>query len=759
MASTAFDAHGYRMGPQIRVRSLEVTADMIPPSAPAPLAARDDDCDAESANFCEKPVSSQSMTLPIVLGVVIPLVAAIGVLIFLHRRNVKKQRREEAADPNRDLDFGLDGEVTEHRGGKRQSLREKMMRADSKHRVQISMDMNLSSPYLLPPGLQSSRESLHSLARTLHTSEDPYRPVNQYGSEVGSIRSFHRDKDSRAGSSIYTGSTERQSSVNGRTLPPRQGSLPRPPPPTADPFATPTSPAPPRNLSSTSPPRQPLPQGIVPEMGTVPYPNDRSDDWSDNSARIPDVPDVVEPLPVANRALGSSIQRASPPPPAGSAALNNKQAGNLGAPSLPEIGVGFDFTMPDGPSSTDANSHHRTQHNQQETSSFSPLPTIIPEEETSSYVANYDQRGQEEDDYEERGRSAQRRSMDGDYRKSQALGVPQQDTKRLSVGLRPLPPDEVTESEDPEERANRIRSFYKEYFDDSRPAEPLPPPPQQQYGTSYYEDYDPKYLEGESAFYDPDSHAFVMPYAQPVTRRAMTPPPSGSRLRGPPPPRAMHGSVSGGGMSMPGGRRPPPPRAGTSMSNRWGPPSRPGSSLSSSYGHPRPGSSVSSRLQQPGKPKGPPPAPLTTLPTPSKLKDDSLALLGSIDFAPPESYEDRQRGRSQSPMGERRPFAPKKPVASPLVSSFDEMPAVPSPHLLRKSGTFTGLDFAPPRRFANDDGMSDAGSIRSNRSGLSAVQAHAIRSGVGRVSRLPEDTVFTQAKMEATLKPSWNMRD
>jgi hypothetical protein len=55
--------------------------------------------------------------------------------------------------------------------------------------------------------------------------------------------------------------------------------------------------------------------------------------------------------------------------------------------------------------------------------------------------------------------------------------------------------------------------------------------------------------------------------------------------------------------------------------------------------------------------------------------------------------------------------------------------------------------------------MSDAGSIRSNRSGISAAQAHAIRSGAGRVSRLPEDTVFTTAKLEQTLKPSWSMRD
>lgn len=55
--------------------------------------------------------------------------------------------------------------------------------------------------------------------------------------------------------------------------------------------------------------------------------------------------------------------------------------------------------------------------------------------------------------------------------------------------------------------------------------------------------------------------------------------------------------------------------------------------------------------------------------------------------------------------------------------------------------------------------MSDAGSIRSNRSGISAVQLGAIRSGAGRVSRLPGDQIFTKAAMDETLKPSWKMRD
>ena len=77
---------------------------------------------------------------------------------------------------------------------------------------------------------------------------------------------------------------------------------------------------------------------------------------------------------------------------------------------------------------------------------------------------------------------------------------------------------------------------------------------------------------------------------------------------------------------------------------------------------------------------------------------------------------------------------------------------------MRKSSTFTNLDFAPPKKFKDGDTMSDAGSIRSNRSGISAMQLGAIRSGAGRVSRLPGDTVFTQAALSDTLKPQWGMR-
>jgi len=54
--------------------------------------------------------------------------------------------------------------------------------------------------------------------------------------------------------------------------------------------------------------------------------------------------------------------------------------------------------------------------------------------------------------------------------------------------------------------------------------------------------------------------------------------------------------------------------------------------------------------------------------------------------------------------------------------------------------------------------MSDAGSIRSNRSGISQVQLGAIRNGAYRVSKIPADVVFTRDDMASTLKPQWGMR-
>lgn len=79
-------------------------------------------------------------------------------------------------------------------------------------------------------------------------------------------------------------------------------------------------------------------------------------------------------------------------------------------------------------------------------------------------------------------------------------------------------------------------------------------------------------------------------------------------------------------------------------------------------------------------------------------------------------------------------------------------------HALRKSGTYTNLDFAPPPRFKNTETASDAGSIRSNGTGISYTHLHNIRTGAYRISRLPVGMVGTRDDMAASLRPQWDMR-
>jgi hypothetical protein len=137
------------------------------------------------------------------------------------------------------------------------------------------------------------------------------------------------------------------------------------------------------------------------------------------------------------------------------------------------------------------------------------------------------------------------------------------------------------------------------------------------------------------------------------------------------------------------------------------------------------------------------------------LKDDMFA----HEFAPANTIRDRAAGRPETPTGGMRPYSPAMRAHTPLASAFDELAAIPSPHMLRKSGTFTSLDFAPPPRFKNEGGpASDAGSIRSNRTGISNIHQNNVRMGNYRVSRLPPDMVGTKDDLMATLKPDWDMK-
>jgi hypothetical protein len=207
------------------------------------------------------------------------------------------------------------------------------------------------------------------------------------------------------------------------------------------------------------------------------------------------------------------------------------------------------------------------------------------------------------------------------------------DINRLSVmGTRPLPP--VDPNDTPEVRANRIRSFYKEYFDENAPG------PRGQ-AVEYQEDHREEFMQyGEAPIYDPATDSYVMPFAQPVGRRAMTPPPRA-------PPRFQ-------------GAR---PRAGSSSSGQYAPRGRAFSNLS---GRPGPKKIL------------PPPKALNILPTPHMLREELLA--NPLDFAPPPTYRDRAMGSGRSsPVGGVRPYSPTVRAHTPLVSAFDDLPSMPSP--------------------------------------------------------------------------------
>ncbi|KAL8686564.1 MAG: hypothetical protein Q9224_005410, partial [Gallowayella concinna] len=571
----------------------------------------------DTSGQCGSPSKSNNITLPIALGVVIPIVFALSLFLWLHRRHVRKLRQEDSNDPHKSLDFGMDPSCAQ-RGKKRGKKGPEMVASDAAvpaHQPRgrgLSMDMDLGSPYVLPPGLHGSRESLHSMTRTIHSHDDRYRPATTFvPNDTGSTRSQSRPRRFADDSSSYadSGSTGRDhvsDSMNqnllknaqrmSRSLPPTQRIadsspiLPRihPPEPAA-------------GLSRKASPSLPQSAGLMPTFGD----DDSRDSYLNNDgaalrksnnylgalihSREPSVEhkssrssepitQSLQKLPSSPAATLQKTQSRKTPPPAINTVTQSsrprKQSLKASQPPHEQVFVDDESDYGDGFKVTP------------------PSPPHIPESSKSQPI--------------HRPRTDSMPAPKPQHPgKTDALGLGY-DVRRLSMGFRPLPPDDPTDN--PEQRANRIRSFYKEYFDESKH---LPNQPAGQ----YYEDYDEHYL-GDGAIYDPTSGQFVVGQPQrtePYGRRAMTPPPRA-------PPRFRGGARHQATMS--GGR--PSPRAFSSASGRFG---------SSSMSGPRP--------------PLPPLGPLRVLPSPHLLKEDSFAL--PIDFAPPSSYKDRQAGRPESP--------------------------------------------------------------------------------------------------------------
>jgi hypothetical protein len=630
----------------------------------------------------------------------VPVLGISVVLFFLHRRN-KRKLAEEDKDKYRSMDFGLEtkGGRVGAKKGPEMTVTDIEKMSDPTHVRGISLEHG--SPYILPVGLHGSRESFHSLSRSTHDTHDPYRPVN-FMNDGASVRSSSRayGKDN---ASVYTASSVGTKARNGDGLtsgllqnaqrmstsnPFRSESMSpdgtRSPPPFPDQAGTPLSPLNPRVNDNfpAPPPRVASPEARSPGGSLI---------KEQYAAFKPttDIPKIMIPdADVKNKSVNKSPveQAASFPPRIVSQAGVVSHAPSQSIVSTSSYGDAFQVTPP---------SPRQNQPTTQEAPAHVAPTPLRPQPSGEARLSVY-----------ENGQN-----------------------NRLSMSLRPMPPMHDDPEENPEDRANRIRSFYKEYFDDSKPE----PAGGHQYA-DYYEDYASEYLDG--AVYDSQGKGFVAaqpnaPFAEPIVRRAMTPPPRA-------PPRFRSGTVGGSNPHMSNG------------------------SMASSQYPPRNMSSMSGRLPAPGPKKPlPPPTILASLPTPGKLTENSM-VFDAADFAPPVSYRDRQNGmRPDSPLGTPRPFSPAVRPHTPLASSYDDLAVMPSPHLLRKSGTFTALDFAPPPKFRNDGAPSRpgsaAGSIRSNRSGMSNNAQFAIRSGANRVSRIPKEVVTTRDDILDQLRPQMSL--
>ncbi|KAH6639637.1 hypothetical protein C7974DRAFT_410595 [Boeremia exigua] len=668
-----------------RAVDLSASRTMVEEASKVLVARATTTCTNESDPGCTKP--TQVPMLAIALAIVVPIVGIAVVLFFLHRRNQKKLA-EEDKDKYRSMDFGLEtkGGRVGVKKGPEMSVTDIEKEMNGTHGRGISLEHG--SPYIMPVGLHGSRESFHSLSRSNQDPHDPYRPVT-FMTDGASVRSSSRGYGKDNGS-VYTASSagtkgrngdglglgllqnaQRMSTSNpfhGESLSPDST---RSPVQFPDPSAQPLSPLNPRANDQFPAPKSPE----IKEQFAAFKPTT-------------DVPKIMIPdAEVKSKSVNKSpVDRAASFSPR----IQSQQGVVSHAPShsivsTSSYGDAFQVTPP-SPRQTQPTIHELP-------TPVAPAP-LRPANDARLSIAEFGQ-----------------------------------NNNRLSMSLRPMPPAHDDPEENPEDRANRIRSFYKEYFDDSKPE----PAGGHQY-TDYYEDYSSEYLDG--ALYDPQGRGFVAaqpnaPFAEPIVRRAMTPPPRA-------PPRFRSGTVTGTGPHMSNG------------------------SMASSHYPPRNMSSMSGRLAAPTPKKPlPPPSALSSLPTPAKLNENSM-IFDAADFAPPISYRDRQNGmRPDSPLGAPRPYSPAVQAHTPLASSYDDLAVMPSPHLLRRSGTFTALDFAPPPKFRNDGTPSRpgsaAGSVRSNRSAMSNNAQAAIRNGANRVSRIPKEVVTTRDNIMDQLRPQMSL--
>ncbi|RKF59077.1 hypothetical protein OnM2_063052 [Erysiphe neolycopersici] len=545
-------------------------------------------------NPCEKPTSSSTFTLPIILGVAVPLVGAAILFMILQRRHTRKIREEDANDLHASLDFGL-GDVSQPGRSKRVGSMAMKRENSSLSRRQVSMDMTINNAYLPSFETKGSRESLDSLSLPFR-KEDPYGPLSKTNSsDAGSTRSQSR---------IATGNSDFINSL------PRFYDKPDVIPDNSSAIETKTP------QTAAFPPRVNSLLPIQPRNKTHPNPS------------IPN-PSIAEPpqayisnnpvAPTTRWTNGQSLNQQFQPQ---SQFLRSESENNVITDNRTEGSYNTEFDQtysPKPPMALDLRG--RSQPSNINVSGYALAPQPVGFGSTNM---NYIQgQGAQISNNQHIGDNTKFRQNQGftsvgnnEKYYNSTYNNPKMTSNRYStLGSRPLPPNTITDTDDPEIRANRIRSFYKEYFDDNAPAP-----------AGRYENHKFINHNDDRTYYDPSSNHFVLPYEQPVTRRAMTPPPMPRRVG---PGRARNTSM--GVMDY--------NNQGQFMNNP--------SEMRAYSPSPRQGPSY----KQPTLPF----VHLNPLPTPGKMKDD-MSTFDTLGYAPPVTYRERAGSLSRSPFSDVRPY-------------------------------------------------------------------------------------------------------
>lgn len=521
------------------------------------------------------------------------------VLIILHRRHIRRLRSEDANDKHKSLDFGLDMVPTVDRKTKKRKGEPEMAftgMEKPKHGRGMSVDI-MSDPYLLPPGLHEDGK---------YRGATPLSPIDD-----NSMRSFGANNKSRMmdDASSFTVQSPRlpHDDMDHGLLQNAQRVSRCSPPIRENPFSD--------QATLTSDNGNDIAERSNPRIAS-PEPALLSGRASDNSEQHS--PNTRS----SNDYLGSLIQAKPRSPTPTQESYDRLNHGNSKDAELPHA-----ITLP--------GTAHTSAQPPRISLPFSDDQSDYGDIRRSSHIMPAPQVNVESVESESPQENPRMSFLNQPY---DTTGT-HLDTRRLTLGVRPLPPEDP--SDNPEQRANRIRSFYKEYFDDSKPRQ-----------SEFYGEFDPDAYQHMAG--DLEIPPVPAPFAQPDGRRAMTPPPRmPPRFQGYNPETASTyglGPIDG-------------PRAFSSLSGEVGP--RAFSSASGRMGPP-----------MPKKPR-PPPSPLHVLPTPHKLKDENEIL--PIDYAPGKSFKDQRAGRPETPLGGVQPYSPNLPSFVPLASAYDDLAAMPSP--------------------------------------------------------------------------------